>query len=74
MTRAKNTKRTAPVALDALKRAAKSALKLAQQTGTACYVEVDGKIVDIARSKPNASQGNAGASTAKKRRPPVKRK
>lgn len=42
-----------PVAgeLAALRRAAKNALKLANQTGTACYVMKNGKIVDIARSK-----------------------
>ena len=32
----------------ALRRAAKSALKLARQTNTPCYVVKDGKIVDIA--------------------------
>lgn len=71
----RSTKSRAAVAeTAALKRAAKAALNLAQQTGTACYVEVDGKIVDIANSEPSASQGSAGASTAKKRRPPAKRK
>lgn len=35
-------------ALPALKRAAASALKLARQTKTPCYVMKDGKIVDIA--------------------------
>jgi diaminopimelate decarboxylase len=35
--------------LRALKRAAKSALKLAQETGTPCYVMEGNKIVDIAK-------------------------
>jgi hypothetical protein len=37
--------------LAAFRRAAKTALKLAKQTGTPCYVMNDGKIVDIAKSK-----------------------
>ncbi|MEX2187878.1 MAG: hypothetical protein WD875_13825 [Pirellulales bacterium] len=65
MTNSTNGKRGAPAAFVALKRAAKAALNLARQTGTGCYVERDGKIVDIARTKP---------STAKKRRSPTKRK
>lgn len=35
----------------ALKRAAKSALKLAKQTKTPCYVWKNGQIVDIAQSR-----------------------
>lgn len=41
----------------ALKRAAKSALKLARQTKTPCYVVKDGKIVNIAeRQKKTVTQ------------------
>ena len=39
-----------PVALAALRRAAKSALELARRTGTPAYVLVDGKIVDLAET------------------------
>lgn len=39
-------------ALRALKRAAKNALKLAQETGTPCYVMEGNKIVDIAKRRP----------------------
>ena len=40
--------------MQALKRSAASALKLARKTNTPCYVMKDGKIVDIAapRAKP----------------------
>jgi len=41
-------------ALPALKRAAANALNLARQTKTPCYVLKDGKIVDIAASRPKA--------------------
>jgi hypothetical protein len=42
----------------ALKRAAKSALMLARQTKTPCYVIKDGKIVDIAvRHKTSKQSG-----------------
>ena len=34
--------------MQALKRSAASALKLARKTNTPCYVKKDGKIVDIA--------------------------
>ena len=46
-----------PVALAALRRAAKASLELALRTGTPHYVMVDGKIVDLAKSaraKPKA--------------------
>lgn len=48
--------------LRALKRAAKNALKLAQQTGTPCYVMEGDKIVDIAK------RGKAKSKSKKKRR------
>lgn len=48
--------------LRALKRAAKSALELARQTGTPCYVMEGNKIVDIAK------RGRAKAKAKKKRR------
>ncbi len=35
----------------ALKRAARSALKTARDTGTPCYILQDGKIVDIAAAR-----------------------
>jgi hypothetical protein len=41
-----------------LRRAAKSALKLAKQTGTGCYVIENGKIVDIARSKDSRKRAS----------------
>lgn len=63
MTRRKSAQPSEPPALIALRRAAKDALKLALQTGTGCHVEIDGKIVDIAKKKRTA---------AKKR--PVRRK
>ena len=37
--------------LPALKRAARSALRLARDTGTPCYVLQQGKIVDIAATQ-----------------------
>jgi hypothetical protein len=40
-----------PLALIALKRAAKKAVEIARQTGTAAYVLKNGKIVDISRNK-----------------------
>jgi len=40
----------------ALRRAAKSALKLARQTNTPCYVIKDGKIVNIAERQTKATQ------------------
>jgi len=45
----------------ALRRAAKSALKLARQTNTPCYVIKGGKIVDIAErhTKPAQSENSA---------------
>lgn len=48
--------------LRALKRAAKSALALARQTGTPCYVMEGNKIVDIAK------RGRAKTKAKKKRR------
>ena len=50
--------------LPALKRAAKNALELARQTGTACYVMEGNKIVDIAkrgRAKPKAKKNRRSA-------------
>ena len=42
---------------NALKRAARSALALARQTKTPCYVVKDGKIVNIAeRKKPSGAK------------------
>jgi hypothetical protein len=61
----KNGKPAVPPSLVALRRAAKMALDLARQTGTSCWVEEDGKIIDIARTKP---------AKRKKRRPSAKRK
>ena len=49
-------------ALAALRRAARNALKLAQETGTPCYVMEGSKIVDIAK------RGRAKAKAKKKRR------
>ena len=46
----------------ALRRAAKSALALARQTKTPCYVVKDGKIVDIALRKKSVGQGKHGAA------------
>lgn len=43
------SKPSASGALAALRRAAKNALKLAQETGTPCYVMEGNKIVDIAK-------------------------
>lgn len=40
--------------MQALKRSAASALKLARQTNTPCYVMKDGKIVDIAARRAKA--------------------
>jgi hypothetical protein len=40
----------------ALRRAAKSALMLARQTNTPCYVVKDGKIVDIAERHTKTAQ------------------
>jgi hypothetical protein len=42
--------------LAALKRASKAALELAQKTGTACNVEKDGKLVDVALAKASATR------------------
>ena len=39
----------APIALAALRRAAKKAVELARQTGTPAYVLANGKIVDVAK-------------------------
>jgi hypothetical protein len=39
-----------PIALAALKRAAKDALELGRRTGTPVYVLKDGKIVDLLQS------------------------
>lgn len=36
---------------EALKRAAKNALKLARATKTSCYVMQDGKLIDFAKKK-----------------------
>jgi hypothetical protein len=47
--------RPQPLALAALRRAAKIALKLAIQTNTPCWIMVDGKMVDatkLPRKKP----------------------
>ncbi len=41
--------------LQGLKRAAKQALKLAQETNTPCYVLEEGKIVDLALQIPARS-------------------
>lgn len=41
----------APKALAALERAAKTALARAKKNGTPCYVQENGKIVDIAKPK-----------------------
>jgi hypothetical protein len=53
MSNSSNAKQTAPIALAALRRSAKAARRLAEQTGTPCYVQKDGKIVDIT-AKPHA--------------------
>lgn len=41
----------APKALAALERAAKNALARARKNGTPCYVQENGKIVDLAKAK-----------------------
>uniref|UniRef100_C6E7S8 Uncharacterized protein n=1 Tax=Geobacter sp. (strain M21) TaxID=443144 RepID=C6E7S8_GEOSM len=46
--------------MQALKRSAASALKLARQTNTPCYVMKDGKIVDIA-ARPAKTTKKAAA-------------
>lgn len=51
--------------LAALKRAAKTALRLARATKTPCYVEIDGRIVDIAAR--GASKKNGNRKIAKKK-------
>ena len=51
--------------LAALKRAAKTALRLARESKTPCYVEIDGRIVDIAARE--ASSRNGKRKTAKKK-------
>lgn len=43
-------------AMQALKRSAANALKLARRTRTPCYVVKDGKIVDIAKRPQAAGQ------------------
>ena len=48
--------------MQALKRSAASALKLARKTNTPCYVMKDGKIVDIAARRAKAPKK---ASTGK---------
>lgn len=45
-------------ALEALKRSAANALKIARQTDTPCYVYRDGKIVDIAARRPKRADKN----------------
>jgi hypothetical protein len=52
--------------LKALKRAAKAALELARQTGTPCYVEKDGKIVDLA-ARPAAKRRRESRANGKKK-------
>jgi hypothetical protein len=59
--KSKTTTELADRTLAALKRAAKSALALARQTGTPCYVMEGNKIVDIAK------RGRAKTKTKKKR-------
>ncbi len=51
--------------LAALKRAGKVALETARQNGTPCYVEIDGKIVDIA-AKRDVKQKSKQPATKKK--------
>lgn len=43
-------------AVQALKRSAANALKLAKKTKTPCYVFRDGQIVDIAASRPKVTK------------------
>ena len=43
-------------AVQALKRSAANALKLAKKTKTPCYVFRDGQIIDIAASHPRATK------------------
>lgn len=45
--------------LAALKRAARSALKTARDTGTPCYILQHGKIVDIAAARPRSVRRGA---------------
>ena len=56
MAKRTNGKSADPPALIALRRSAKAALELARQTGTACWVMKNGKIIDIAKSKPQPSK------------------
>ena len=50
----------------ALRRAAKAALRLAQETGTPCWVMVDGKIVDLnARPAPRRKRLRRSSSTVR---------
>lgn len=52
MIRKQTTKPKAkPVALAALKRAAKDALELGRRTGTPVYVLKDGKVVDLLQTR-----------------------
>jgi hypothetical protein len=52
-------------ALPALRRAARSALRLAIQTGTPCYVLRAGKIVNIGAKRPAAAVRQAQPSARK---------
>jgi hypothetical protein len=52
MKRDSNGKSDDPV-LAALRRSAKAALELARKTGTPCHVMKDGKIIDIAKQRPD---------------------
>jgi hypothetical protein len=64
MKKLKNGNETTP-ALIALRRAAKEALKLARQTGTPCHVEIDGMIVDIAKTKPQGAKRSCASGRQK---------
>jgi len=57
-----NRKETITPALKALRRAAKKALELARQTGTACYVLENGRIVDIAKRKEKGKRKRSAPS------------